>query len=503
MPLDVQRSLRAALLALAAAPVLAGPVSAQVVVPDGFSHEVVSAGLLAPVGIAVLPDGRLLVVEQKTAKIRLIRDGALLPDVGTVADVNASGLERGLLGIAVDPLWPSQPYVYVHFTGFAPDGVHIERYRLAGDLTGTGDGQLTFAADARYRLLDAIPDVRPIHNGGTVRFGPDGKLYVSLGEDDDRCAAQDTVSLRGVIGGGPPAFDALAPADNPYAGAGDPRRRLIWALGLRNPFRFHIDPANGALFIADVGYAKWEEVDRADHGGLNFGWPGLEALEPFQGGCPAPSPTPPIQHYGRGSVAAIVSAGVYRAPAGASTPFPLEYEGDFFVNDFYEGRLRRLSGSGDTWAPADTVAGQPSSDIWALGLGGACDFAVGPDGSLWFCRQDGAGGPGTIERIRAVPGARTPIGVGVTFGAPTPTPASESVQFDYVLTGAAIVDLSIFDLGGRLVRRLVERRGVPATPQTIPWNGLDDDGHRVRPGVYVARLEVNGTGYARRVVFVR
>ena len=122
-----------------------------------------------------------------------------------------------------------------------------------------------------------------------MRFGPDGMLYDSMGDDASGCPAQDDATLHGVIlrldvsrlpstPGGPPTIDVITPADNPQIASGNLNTRLIWAWGLRNPFRFQIDPTNGVLYIGDVGESQFEEIDRAPVGGLNFGWPYFEAF---------------------------------------------------------------------------------------------------------------------------------------------------------------------------------------------------------------------------------
>ena len=212
--------------------------------------------------------------------------------------INGGPDEAGLLGIAVDPGWPARPYVYTHAT--ATSGfVRISRYTVTGDLSNTGNGSLSISTSSRYDLINDIPDDAGNHNGGSVRFGPDGMLYVSLGEDADPCAAQDT-TLKGVIlrldvanlpagSGGPPPGDLITPSDNPFATTvGWMRASSI--LGLRNPYRIHIDPQNGAVFIADVGQSQWEEIDRADVGGRNFGWPVREGPNSYSSMCPTSYP---------------------------------------------------------------------------------------------------------------------------------------------------------------------------------------------------------------------
>jgi glucose/arabinose dehydrogenase len=261
-------------------------------------------------------------------------------------------------------------------------------------------------AASRYDLVTSIPDNANNHNGGTVRFGPDGMLYVSLGEDAQPCAAQDTSSLRGVIlrldvtrlpegPGGPPPAALITPAGNPFPN-GSLNARVIWAYGLRNPFRFHIDPVTGALFIADVGQDTWEEADFAPQAGMNFGWPIREGNAAYNAACPAVGAlTAPILTFDHDEGSSVMSAGVYRRPPTSRNGFPLGYEGDYFCSDYYTGFMWRMKRTGTAWAVAPAVPGQPSSTHWGSGFETVSDYLVGADGALWYCSQSG----GQVRRV--------------------------------------------------------------------------------------------------------
>src|SRR5262249_38497051 len=145
--------------------------------------------------------------------------------------------------------------------------------------------------------------------------------------------------------------------------------KLVWAYGLRNPFRFHIDDPGQQVLISDVGENTWEELDLAATGGLDFGWPMREGPNSTGTVCSGtPAPTVSIAWSDHTDGAVIISAGVYRVPASGTWRFPSEYEGDAFFLDYYTGFMRRLHGSGTTWAVATPVAGQPTADHWAEGL---------------------------------------------------------------------------------------------------------------------------------------
>jgi glucose/arabinose dehydrogenase len=492
--------------------------STPAAVPDGFTDQLVVDGLSAPCSMAFLPDGRLLFVEQVTARIRLIVNDApaSIDPVATVPRVNTTGGERGLLGIAVDPGFPSRPYVYVHCTDADAPVIRITRFTVGGDLSFTGGGSLTIDTATRHDLIADIPDDSTNHNGGTLRFGPDGMLYASFGEDGAGCAAQDTSGLRGVIlrldvsrlppgPGGPPARGLVTPPGNPFPNGGL-NARLIWAFGLRNPFRFNIDRLDGTLYIGDVGEERWEEMNRAPGGGLDFGWSRFEGLELHDGSCTLTlAATFPIHSVDRRSIqlAAIIGAPIYRPPPGATRPFPADYDGDVFFSDYYGGFLRRLKGSGTSWSIAPPVPGQPDPSDWATGLKGVSDYAVGPDGSLWYCRQFNAA---EIRRIVSSGNTGVPPSLppgSLRFAPPYPSPATGTVHFAYTLSATAEVELVIFDLRGRIVRRLIPRDSQSAQRYDRAWDGRDDGGRAVLAGLYLARLTAGGERAERRVALVR
>jgi len=509
---------------LAAAALSSSEARAQTTnVPNGFRDSIVVSGIDFPVGIAFLPDGRLLFNEQIVGRIRLVVNGALMATpVVTIPDVRGALFsEQGLLGIAVDPDWPIRPYVYVHYDRLDSTRIRIARFTVMGDLWFTGDGSLTIDPASRHDILNDIPDLSSIHNGGSVRFGPDKHLYVSIGEDGSTpCAAQDSVTFRGVIlrldvsglpagPGGPPFKSEITPPDNPFVTHPNENARLVWAMGLRNPFRCFIDPANGDLFIGDVGASTWDEINwlPTSSSGSNFGWPLLEGPAPHMS-CPNPGSNfrAPIYYYDTGSTSAVIGAIPYRRGATAGpAAFPVEYEGDVFLCDYYFGFLRRLHRTGDTWAVAAPVPGQVNSTTWGSGYLAVSDFAIAPDGALWYSRQhDGSVGrsTGMLRRLAYNP----PVGVpppppptSVRFLAPYPSPGRGSVTLPFSLATTSHVVLRIYDARGRLVRRLLDATLSPGViPNEALWDGRSDDGDRVGSGLFFARLTVDGVEMTRR-----
>jgi glucose/arabinose dehydrogenase len=398
--------------------------------------------------------------------------------------------------------------------------LRLVRYTAAGELTNATSTNLSLGT--ALLLIDDFPDNAGNHNGGALRFGPDGCLYLSVGEDADRCAAQDSTSLKGAIlrlwvrdlgaaGGGPVTRAAITPSDNPLVTA-NANAKLVYAYGLRNPFRFHIDPQTGLLYVADVGESAWEEVDEVGAGD-NLGWPHREGYATVSvGACPEPGGsgsrayTPPIQVLAN-SGSAIMSAGVYRAPTQGTANWPNEYRGSVFYSEYYDGILRRLvKNANGQWIPAPPVAGQPSSADWGRGFVSAVDFQTAPDGSVWWVRQfDDNYTPesGSLRRIRYV-GPTTDVlpggGAGLALAA-APNPFRGSVALSFRIESAQRVRLTLHDLSGRLVRVLHD--GDAAGEVRIAWDGADASGRAVAPGVYLATLERGGSGESVRVLRLR
>jgi glucose/arabinose dehydrogenase len=386
---------------------------AQTLPTNFFNDALVTTGLTEPSGMCFLPDGRILVCEQRTAAIKVWAGGATMSTLGTVPGVNSSGNEQGVLSVVADASWPARPYIYVWFDSNASSNLHLAMFTVSGDVSIPTSTNLTLGA--QYNIITDVPDVAPNHNGGSLRFGNDGKLYLSIGDDASGCPAQDPSSFVGCVlrldvsslpgvGAGPPAKSTLIPAGNPFSGPTD-NARLCWAYGLRNPFRFHIDPVTGWLYIADVGQNLWEEVDECTTGGQNFGWPWLEGNAAYST-CTGtqPSSVAPIVVWPHSGSAAIIGLGRYRNPVSGAWAFGSSYEGDYFYTDYYYGIIRRLKWTGSAWVTPAQVAGQPNATDWATGFASISDAARGPDGALYYLKQFG---PGSLNRIRSNPNAPT------------------------------------------------------------------------------------------------
>lgn len=302
--------------------------------PAAYRWELVLSDLNSPVGLANAADGsdRLFVLEQ-AGQVRIVQHGQLAPEpfLDLSAQVSCCG-ERGLLGIAFHPRYAENGYFYVNYTDLNGDTV-IARFRVSADPNR--------ADPASQQQLIFVDQPYGNHNGGGLAFGPDGYLYLGLGDGgnagDPQGNGQSLDTLLGkllridVDAGSPYAI----PPDNPYARDGGLPE--IWAYGLRNPWRFSFDRQNGDLYIGDVGQGEWEEVDflpAGSAGGTNFGWNYREGAHPFQGTPPTGlALADPVAEYPHNPDYSITGGYVYR---GASLP---AWQGVYVYGDYASGRV--------------------------------------------------------------------------------------------------------------------------------------------------------------------
>jgi glucose/arabinose dehydrogenase len=334
---------------------------------SGFTESQLVGGLSSPTAMAFAPDGRLFVAEQG-GQLRVIKSGALLSSPFLTVTVDPSG-ERGLLGVAFDPQFSTNGFVYIYYTATTP-AVHNRVSRF----TASGDGVIP---GSEVVLLDLENlSVATNHNGGALHFGPDGKLYVAVGENALPSNSQTLANRLGKILRVNP--DGSIPPDNPFFNVATGLSRSIWTLGLRNPFTFAFQPGTGRLFINDVGAAAWEEINEGI-AGSNYGWPATE------GYTTDPNYRSPLFAYGHGSgptLGCAIAGGAFYNPA--TSQFPAQYAGSYFFADFCSGWIRRL----------DPANGNAVSGFWT-GIASPVDLRVGPDGSLYVLAR----GSGSVRKI--------------------------------------------------------------------------------------------------------
>jgi glucose/arabinose dehydrogenase len=410
----IMRSLRSLVLVsvVCAAVVLLGyRVAAQAT----LMGRVYASGFTSP--IAFVQDStnnsRQFVVQQG-GLIRVVENGSVLPtNFLNLSTAITSGGERGLLGMALSPDYATSGRFYVNFTDLAGNTV-IARFARSASNPAIADASSRF--DLRWPSgLKYIPQPFANHNAGNLAFGPDGYLYIALGDggdaNDPGNRAQNPAELLGKmlrIDVNVPAADAngyVVPSTNPFVNGGPTGVQTeIWSFGLRNPWRYSFDMpsrgGNGALIIADVGQGAWEEVDYepAGRAGRNYGWryregAHLNVTSPAPVYMPAGGLTDPIWEYSHAVGQSITGGFVYRG-----TSLPAAYRGRYFFADYVQGKVWSMvlsinasTGEATASPPIDHTADLGGSAV----LGNISAFGLDAAGELYVVNHTG----GTIVRI--------------------------------------------------------------------------------------------------------
>src|SRR6267142_3079801 len=239
------------------------------ILPTGFTETMIANGLSSPTAMDFAPDGRLFVCLQG-GQLRVIKNGALLATPFVSLTVDSAG-ERGLLGVAFDPNFASNNFIYVYYTATTPT-IHnrVSRFTANGDVAVVGSELFIFDLNDLSGATN--------HNGGAIHFGPDGKLYIAVGENANSANSQTVGNLLGKVLR--INSDGTIPSDNPttfpgIAGSPSGINLAIWTVGLRNPYTFSFQPGTGRMFINDVGQSAYEEINDGI-AKANYGWPGME-----------------------------------------------------------------------------------------------------------------------------------------------------------------------------------------------------------------------------------
>jgi putative heme-binding domain-containing protein len=325
--------------------------------PKGLRAEVVASGLTGATAMEVAPDGRIFVCEQ-TGTLRILEHGRLLPEPFVKLPVDATW-ERGLIGVTVAPDFPRAPHVFVCYVAAKPCPHHVvSRFTARGNVAEPGSEKVLFEGDDQTRLGGTVPAG---HQGGAIHFGKDGKLSIAIGDQTAGAPAQQLHSLLGKLLR--INADGSIPEDNPFFSKTTGKYRAIWALGLRNPFTFAVQPETGRVFINDVGGIA-EEINEGI-AGANYGWPTVE-----HGPTTDPRFRGPIHHY----PTACVTGGAF---APKDLPWPKEYRGQYFFADFNHGWIKIID-------PNKPTVARP----FATGLRRPVDLRFAADGSLYVLLRD-------------------------------------------------------------------------------------------------------------------
>ena len=311
-------------------------------------------GLRFPSNMAWAPDGRLFVTEKDAGDVRIVRDGELLPEPFLHLDVVAGG-EMGLLGIALHPAFPDEPWVYVYFSSAADQRNEVMRFRDDGNV----------ARDGEF-LVEGL-ELHGIHNGGDLAFGLDSTLFITMGD----AAESERAQIANDIGGKVLRLnaDGTIPLDNPFGDS------PVYSIGHRNSFGICVDPTTGDIWETENGPTSDDEVNRIVSG-ANYGWP--DQLGP--GGRAA------------GFVDPILDYPQVIVPTGCAV-----WNGALYFGAF-DGIVRRLE-----LPPADPAEDEAVADVGK----GITDLAAGPDGALYIATVD------TIYRMAGPPVSSIPTPAGV------------------------------------------------------------------------------------------
>lgn len=404
-------------------------------VPPAFAETTV-ASVSAPTSITVAPDGRIFVLEM-AGRARIIKYGLLQPSPFLTLSVNSTG-ERGLLGLAFDPDFANTRHVFVYYTtSSSPIHNRVSRF------TASASNPDTVEVGSEHPLLDLETlGAATNHNGGALVFGPDGTLYVAVGDNAFGANAQSMTTLMGKILR--LNTDGSIPADNPFHGTATGIYRSIWALGLRNPYTMAFQPGTGRLFINDVGQDSWEEINEGSPG-ANFGWPTLE------GDGIHPTHKRPWHVYQNiGSDCAIIGASFYNP---VSPVFPPEYVGSYFFGDVCGGWINRID-------PATKVV-----TPFATRVSGLTGLTVAPDGSLYYLSY----GNSQVRRITYA-GTLAP-----TIGNPLDVTVPEGGSATFSVTASGAVPISY-----RWQRGTADILGATSSSYTLSPAAYGDSGASFR-----------------------
>jgi glucose/arabinose dehydrogenase len=366
--------------------------------PTGFTEFGITGILSSASAMQFAPDGKLFVLEQAGTMEVYEGSGAsnwtqLTANFFTPSPLSVdSFFERGLLGIAFDPNYMTNRYLYIYYT--VPGSPAFNRLaRFTANAAGT-----QVVPGSQVNLVDFEALSAGNHNGGAIHFGPDGMLYVAIGDNAVSSNSQSLSNRFGKMLRINPVPGNTIPADNPttIAGLGTTtgNNRMIWAAGLRNPFTFAFHPTTGRMHINDVGLSTYEEINLGA-AGANYGWATTEG--PFNQAS-FPNFTHPLVAYPRPSSGnANYPVGLSyqgRAIAGGAFyvtdtyTFPQDYIGDYFFGDYVDNWIRRY----------DYVSNTVHN--FATGANGVLDLKIGPDGALYYlARSSTSSGQGRVFRV--------------------------------------------------------------------------------------------------------
>ncbi|HLF70660.1 MAG TPA: PQQ-dependent sugar dehydrogenase, partial [Dehalococcoidia bacterium] len=413
--------------------------------PGGFVTDVVASGLTDPTAIALLPDGRIFIA-QKNGVVRLVKNGALqATPVIDIQDRVNDYWDHGLIGMAVNPNFAANPYIYLLYTyennagAFeGPKSGRLARYTVTGD-TAAPSSQLVLLGSAAGAgcptvTADCIPSESVTHSVGAVKVADDGTLFVTTGDasaftyvDDMALRTQNLDSLAGKLLH-ISATTGQGISTNPFwTGNAGANKSKVYAYGLRNAYRFNLRPGSGTPYVGDVGWDEIEEVS-AVLPGSNLGWPCYEGPQQQAGYASKPQ-CQALYAQGLGAVrlpivswlhsdAPCCSSAVTAGAFYTGATYPAAYQGKYFYGDYAKSWIRYLEATDTNTLVAGSIGTfEPAGD-------GPVDIEMGPDENLYYLSIY----TGQLRRIRYVGGGNHPP-TAVAVANPTSGNAPLAVQF--------------------------------------------------------------------------
>ncbi|SMO69934.1 PQQ-dependent sugar dehydrogenase [Gracilimonas mengyeensis] len=391
--------------------------------------------------------------------------------------------EGGLLGFAFHPDYENNLYVYVYYTAADPFRSVVSRFEVpeAGGAADEGTEQVLLEVDQPYTN----------HNAGQIRFGPDGYLYIALGDGGSGGDPEDNGEDRTTLLGSILRIDVDEtegdlnygiPADNPFVDNSEGYREEIYAYGLRNPYRFSFDAETGELWVGDVGQSTREEIDVVEKG-LNYGWNTMEGslcYEPSDG-CETEGRELPVYEYGRSEGGSITGGFVYR---GEDIP---DLYGRYVYGDFVSGNLWSLAWDGETASDNQLIDN----------LGGGLLIMFGEDQNqeLYFGGFDG--NIYTFESLATSTEQNSQGPNAIKLQQNYPNPFNPSTEITYQLPNVAEVDLRVYNMLGQEVAVLANGQR-QAGPHTVRF-----DGAGLSSGLYIYRLRAGQTALTRKMTLMK
>ncbi|HVZ40914.1 MAG TPA: PQQ-dependent sugar dehydrogenase [Candidatus Kapabacteria bacterium] len=440
-----------------------------------------------PIGLYSVPGSSTLYVVEQGGRIRAFNNDPATATSRTFLDISdsiTSGGETGLLGLAFDPNYNNNGYFYLDYTRTVNGQLQTVISRMSRSLIDS-----LHADRNTEKILLVIDQPYANHNGGQIVFGPDGYLYIAMGDGgsggDPQGNGQNRTKLLGKIlridvHGTSPGLEYGIPPTNPFAGNSSGYRQEIYTWGMRNTWRFSFDPVTGWLWAGDVGQDRWEEIDILE-AGRNYGWNITEGFHCYNAStCDTTGLTQPIWEYPHDNTGgqSITGGFVYRGPSLPSLV------GKYIYADYVKGKIWAL-----TYQP-----GQPATNTLLRATSYLItSFGVDSQNELYFCASDG-----NIYKLIQTSGVDAASRQDRTALIQiAPNPSGTATLIDYTLAADGPVLITLHDATGRLVRTLVDGQ------QSAGEHGVMLDATTLPSATYFCRLAAAGSVSTRPVVLTR